>query len=190
MRLSALLPGLCCLALAGCGLQIHPPFVAGADPYQPPGSSETMQRVEGRAPPVEPLRQAPGNVWPGPIQAEPTLETLEQQNLQLPNQPAPPPLPARRGSSVPPPSALPPLPKVPPVPPVAGTPARPPAAPSAQPSKPFPVTGGMAVPSGGTSAYQTVTLPDGTSGIVVPNGNGTSTIIRSNGSVETVPTPK
>ena len=48
----------------------------------------------------------------------------------------------------------------------------------------------MAVPGGGTGAYRTVTLPDGTTGIIVPNGNGTSTIIRPDGSVETVATPK
>lgn len=190
MRRPALLPGLVCLALAGCGLHVHPPFVAGADPHRPGGDSETMQRVEGRAPVVAPLRQAAGNVWPGPVQAEPTLETMEQEQLQLPNQPEPPPLPAERGSSGPPASALPALPAIPPVPHVAGTPAPAPAPAPGRPTPPFPVKGGMAVPSGGTSAYQTVTLPDGTTGIVVPNGNGTSTIIRPNGTVETVPTPK
>jgi hypothetical protein len=46
------------------------------------------------------------------------------------------------------------------------------------------------VTTGGTSAYQTITLPNGMTAIVVPNGNGTSTIIRSDGTVQTVPTPK
>ena len=186
MRRPALLPGLICLALSGCGLQVHPPFTAGADPYRPAGNSETLLRVEGHAPPAQPLRPAPGDVWPGPVPAVPTLESLEQEHLQLPNQPAPPPLPAARGSSVPPAEALPPLPVVPPVPRVAGSPSA-----SARPgTQAFPVRGGMAVPGGGTAAYRTVTLPDGTSGIMVPNGNGTSTIIRPDGTVETVPTPK
>ncbi len=185
MRRPALL-GLLCLVLSGCGLQNHLPFVAGPDPYRPPGNSETMQRVEGQAPMVPELHQAPGDVWPGPVPAEPTLESLEQQQLQLPNQATPPTLPAETGSSTPPGAVLPPLPVVPEVPPVAGVPAAPPSPPNAA----FPVQGGMAVPSGGTSAYGTVTLPGGGTGIVVPNGNGTSTVIRSDGSVETVPTPK
>ena len=171
MRRPALLV-LLCLMLSGCGLENHLPFVAGPDPYRPASDSETMQRVEGRAPSMPVLHEAPGNVWPGPVPAEPTLETLEQQQLQLPNQATPPPLPAETGSSTPP-AALPPLPVIPAPPPVAGEPVAPPRRPSAA----FPVRGGMAVPSGGT-------------GIVVPNGNGTSTIIRSDGSVETVPTPK
>jgi hypothetical protein len=180
MRRPALL-GLLCLALSGCG---HLPFVAGPDPYRPAGESETMQRVEGAAPAVPALRPSPGNVWPGPVRAEPTLETLEQEQLTLPNQPAPPTLPAE-GSSTPPGPALPPLPEIPPVPPVASAPP----APAAPPSAAFPVQGGMAVPTGGTNAYRTVTLPNGGTGIVVPNGNGTSTVIRSDGSVETIPTP-
>ncbi|MBW4092365.1 MAG: hypothetical protein HIU82_14845 [Proteobacteria bacterium] len=184
MRRPALL-GLLCLVLSGCGLQNHLPFVAGPDPYQPAGDSETMQRVEGRVPTVAALHQAPGDVWPGPVQAEPTLESLEQQQLQLPNQATPPALPGAIGSSTPPPD-LQPLPVIPPIPQVAGAPAAPPPAPSAA----FPVRGGMATPTGGTSAYRTVTLPGGGTGIVVPNGNGTSTIIRSDGSVETVATPK
>ena len=181
MRRPLLLPALFCLALAGCGLHAHLPFIAGADPYRPAGTSETMLRVEGRAPPVAPLAEAPGDVWPGPVPAEPTLQTLEQQQLALPNQPAPPSLPGMSGQVVPPASALPRLPAIPPVPRVAGAPGA---------GGPFPVPGGTAVPNGGTGSYRTVVLPDGTTGIVIPNGNGTSTIIRSNGSVETVATPK
>ena len=49
---------------------------------------------------------------------------------------------------------------------------------------------GPAVTGGGTSGYQTITPPGGGSAIVVPNGNGTSTIIHSDGRIETVPTPR
>ena len=192
MRRLALL-GLC-LGLAGCGAAspAHLPFVSGSDPYAPTGASETMARVQGHASTTEPLRPTPGNVWPGPIKAQPTLETLEQQQMELPNQPAPPPLP--RGSSTPP-SALPPVPSVPRVPPVPKTETGIPS-PSRSPSGPpssattIPTREGQAVPSGGTGSYSTVTLPNGTTGVMVPNGNGTSTIIRADGSVETVPTPK
>jgi len=46
------------------------------------------------------------------------------------------------------------------------------------------------VTTGGTQGYQTMTTPGGGSAIVVPNGNGTSTVIKSDGSIETIPTPK
>ena len=49
---------------------------------------------------------------------------------------------------------------------------------------------GPGVTSGGTNSYQTITTPGGGSAIVVPNGNGTSTIIHSDGRIETVPTPR
>jgi hypothetical protein len=49
---------------------------------------------------------------------------------------------------------------------------------------------GPAVSTGGTANYQTLTTPGGGQSIVVPNGNGTSTVIHPNGTVETVPTPK
>ena len=45
------------------------------------------------------------------------------------------------------------------------------------------------VTSGGTQGYQTMTTPRGTA-IVVPNGNGTSTVIHSDGRIETIPTPR
>jgi hypothetical protein len=49
---------------------------------------------------------------------------------------------------------------------------------------------GPAVTNGGTSGYQTLTTPGGGSAIVIPNGNGTSTVIHSDGTIETVPTPR
>jgi hypothetical protein len=53
-----------------------------------------------------------------------------------------------------------------------------------------PLNGGTGVTTGGTQGYQTMTVPGGGSAIVVPNGNGTSTVIKSDGSIETIPTPK
>ena len=50
--------------------------------------------------------------------------------------------------------------------------------------------GGPGVTTGGTSGYQTITLPGGGSAIVVPNGNGTSTVIKPDGTMETIPTPR
>ena len=49
---------------------------------------------------------------------------------------------------------------------------------------------GLGVTTGGTAKYQTIVTPGGGQSIVVPNGNGTSTVIHPDGTVETVPTPK
>ncbi len=178
-----------CLSLSGCGFYAwhEVPFVAGQDPNAPVGASENLRRAQGIEVNVEPLTAEPGNVWPGPIQAEPTLESLEKEGTQLPNEAAPPALPPVQGSSTPPGNVQPP-PPVSPIPPV--TPPAAPAAPSASRAPTYQTPQGPAVPTGGTGAYQTVIMPNGTTAIVVPNGNGTSTIINSNGTVETVPTPK
>ena len=43
---------------------------------------------------------------------------------------------------------------------------------------------GVGVDAGGTSGYRQLTLPNGQPGaIIVPNGNGTSTVIQPNGTV-------
>jgi hypothetical protein len=48
---------------------------------------------------------------------------------------------------------------------------------------------GVAVPSS-SGAIRTYTLPGGRQGVLVPNGNGTSTLIMPDGSVQTIPTPR
>ena len=48
---------------------------------------------------------------------------------------------------------------------------------------------GTATTSGGPG-MQTFTDPNGRTGLMVPNGNGTSTLIAPDGTVTTVPTPK
>ncbi|MGH7154659.1 MAG: hypothetical protein ACREF3_12090, partial [Acetobacteraceae bacterium] len=125
MRRLALL-GLCS-ALSGCGIHTwrQVPFVAGQNPYLPEGNSENMRRVMGLPVSAQPLSPEPGNVWPGPIAAEPTLEQLEQQGGALPNAAPPPAVPPARGSPIPPANPVPvPVPRIPPVPP-AGAPAPP-----------------------------------------------------------------
>ena len=98
------------------------------------------------------------------------------------------PPPASRGSSTPPGSTQPglsslPQPKAPP--PINTTP------PGQNPAgQVYQTPSGPAVTNGGTSGYQTTTTPGGGSAIIVPNGNGTSTIIHSDGKIETVPTPR
>jgi hypothetical protein len=76
------------------------------------------------------------------------------------------------------------------------TPATPDFAPTATPpSQPAPQVRTLQTPQGpattsGGPGVQTYTGPTGTTGLVVPNGNGTSTLIAPDGSVQTVPTPK
>ncbi len=181
-----------CLSLSGCGFTAwHSfPFVAGQDPYMPVGDAENLRRAQGIPVSAPPLTTEPGNIWPGPVQSEPTLENLEQESGPLPNQATPPRMPATRGSSTPPGpvQTIPPVPRIPPVAPPA-IPAVPPVGPPVA-GAPYQTPQGTGVTSGGTSAYKTITMPNGSTAIVVPNGNGTSTVINSNGTVQTVPTPK
>lgn len=187
-----------CLALSGCGFNTwwNPPFTTGVNPNMPASDSENMRRVMGQDVEAPMLTPEPGNVWPGPLPPEPTLQDLQQQagqtaprspdyRVQPPN--VPPPLP-NRGSSTPPGSNQPGLAPLPaPSAPQATNPTPPARNPAGQV---IPTDRGPAVTNGGTSSYQTTTTPGGGSAIVVPNGNGTSTIIHSDGRIETVPTPR
>ncbi|HVZ09131.1 hypothetical protein [Rhodopila sp.] len=195
------------LALGGCGFQTwwNPPFTAGRNPNLPVSDSPNMERVLGKYADVKPITSEPGDIWPGQITNAPTMQELEQTgrteggpempvpgsplsrgsvpNLQMPN-----PVP---GSSSPPGSTAPsrPMPATPP-----------PLTSHAAPSAPLPSTGpagtvlptqgGPSVITGGGPGYQTTVGPGGTQSIVVPNGNGTSTVIHPDGRIETIPTPK
>jgi hypothetical protein len=191
-----------CLALSGCGSGTwsDPPFSTGSNPNLPVSNSENMRRAMGEVVEVQPLTTEPGDVWPGPLAPPPTLADIEKQGLQSqPERPVPgspefqsqaPNLPpaVQRGSSTPPPNnqqGLAPLPT--PAPPQATNPTPPGRNPAGQV---YPTQNGPAVTTGGTRGYQTTTTPGGGSAIIVPNGNGTSTIIHSNGTIETVPTPR
>jgi hypothetical protein len=198
------------LTLAGCGYQTwwNPPFTTGNQPNAPTGESENLMRARGQHVAVAPLMPQPGDVWPGPVPPTPTLRELEQQGgagmgteEPVPGSPlsrgsapadqgaptAPP--QTSRGSSTPPRSSQPglaPLPRQQAV--------RPPPAPSLPPvpapGQVVPTPSGSGVTTGGTQGYQTMTMPGGGTAIVVPNGNGTSTVIKSDGSIQTIPTPR
>jgi hypothetical protein len=180
------------LLLSGCGfgtfLSDTTPFGGAANP--PIGSSENLQRVRTQTTTVTPLQPEAGNVWPGPPPPEPTLADIQRQTNPLPPpilNPAVPP-----GSSTPPNLQQPLLPA-----PVPG--AVPNADRGSAPALSSHAAGGTvqtprgpAAITGGTSKYQTTApLPGAAAGsILVPNGNGTSTLIGPDGSVTTVPTPK
>ncbi len=156
-------------------------------PNRPIGDSPNLLRAEGKDVDQEPLTPEPGNVWPRPAAPEPTLQDLqrEQNQSETPGQ-LPPPRPIPRGSSTPPgaPEAVPAAPASPPAPPPTLPPATSPT------TKFYPTPGGPAVGTDTGNGVRTYTTPTGGSGIVVPNGNGTSTLIGPDGTVTTVPTPR
>ncbi|HUZ63985.1 MAG TPA: hypothetical protein VMU82_09795 [Acetobacteraceae bacterium] len=163
------------ILLSGCdgfGHFLSDTHTFKSNPNLPAGNSTTMERALGQPVPRQPLQSQAGNVWPGSIPAEPTLSDLEKQmNGTNPASPATTggmqgiaPAPSGTGASV---------------------------APTGQNAAPiFNTNQGAAVSAGGTSRFQTVPGVNGQNGgIVIPNGNGTSTLIMPNGNVQTVPTP-
>jgi len=187
--------GLCTLTLSGCAFHEWDrlPYVAGTDPYAPPGDTENMRRALGQPIIVAPLVPDKGNLWPEKLQPTATLADLQRQEnggqlapLQtLPGQPESPAIPAPRGSLGTPPPLHPVVPNVPALPGVGAVPGAP-----AHLGGVVQTPQGPGVTSGGTGAFSTITLPNGMTGIVVPNGNGTSTVILGNGQVQTIPSTK
>jgi hypothetical protein len=193
------------LGLSGCAgfgeFLNHGFSLPGTNPNIPMADSENVRRVLGQELEVRPLETEPGNVWPGPPPPEPTLEDIQQRPAledrrgfpptEVPG--ATPGLPAHRqprprGSSTPPGSVQPGLPELPP-------PTSPPRAPRPVPPPPRPggviqTPEGPGVDTGGTNSYRQLNTPRGPGAIVVPNGNGTSTVINPDGTVQTIPTPR
>ncbi len=188
-----LLLGLC-LAATGCERYAGNPFVGFGgfvsdthnvvrNPNRPVGNSENIQRVTGLNLESEPLLPESGNVWPGPAKPDPTLNDLMRDNPNGQMMPGTE-MMMPRGSSTPPMNVPPPSPGSPNFgPPSANTPQAPP------PSRFLQTPQGPAAISGPPGA-QTYTPPTGLPGLVVPNGNGTSTLVAPDGTVQTVPTPK
>lgn len=170
--------------LAGCtgtGLFFDHTFQwFGNNPNAPAGNSQTFQRIRGEPVTIEPILPDAGNVWPGPQPPDPTLDQLARDQAAATQRGAPPTPPAT-GATVPRPG---------PQGPVA-SPPRGPVASGPQglivqtPSGPSVDVGG-----GGTGrGYRQLQSPTPAgSGILVPNGNGTSTLINPDGSIQTVPT--
>lgn len=175
------------LMLPGCADSGFGTFLSDTQwnghPNTPIGDSENMRRVRAQATAVQPLQPEAGNVWPGPPPEEATLMDIERQNGGLPQ----------------------------------GTPVQPGTVPQGDPGpqqrgRPVPYVAPNGAPSvsNGTGPGSTLQTPNGTStnaggngraqlytspqphagGILVPNGNGTSTLVAPDGTVSTVPTPK
>lgn len=167
LGLTLLLPA--CQTMVGNPLDGAGGFIADThtfhlNPNRPVGNAPNVLRVEGRQVNQAPLTTEPGDVWPGPIAPEPTLQDIERQQNQAVLNGQPTPLP-RRGAAAP-------------------SPAQP-----AVPTPTYPTQQGPAIGTPGANGVQTYTSPTGGTGIVVPNGNGTSTLIGPNG-VTGAPTPR
>lgn len=173
----------------------------GTNRNLPMADSQNVRRALGNPVDVEPLLPEPGNVWPSQEREAPTLQDLQRepspaagggfQPTDVPG--AQPGLPAGRqprpqGSSTPPGSPQPgasalPRPGVQPLP-SQRTPGRDPTGSAVQ------LPSGPGFDTGGTRGYRQLNTPGGAGAIVVPNGNGTSTVISPDGSVQTIPTPR
>ncbi len=210
MRRFALLGPILLMAgpLAGCtGMGVfydHVFSFFGENPNAPAGNSENLLRTRGQLVGISPLQPEPGNVWPGPQAPDPTLSDIERQQNGETSRDFPPttvpnpglpagaqPRPVRPGSSTLPNSTQPGLSldggAAPNVPPLPGS-----SAPGSTRGSVVNTPRGPAVDTGGGNGrYRTLESPvPGNRGILVPNGNGTSTLIGPDGSIQTVPTPK
>ena len=204
MRRTATLGLLTLIVLPGCTgfgeFASHTFTAPGTNPNLPMADSENLRRSLGLSIDVAPLTPEPGNVWPGPQDTEPTLTDLQQgggargfQPTTVPGgEPGLPdhrqPRPTTRGSSTPPGSIQPGLAPAPRAR-VSGPPPSSVGGPGPQ-GQIVQTPQGPAVDAGGTSGYRQLTTPGGGGAIMVPNGNGTSTVIQPNGSVTTIPTPR
>jgi hypothetical protein len=154
----------------------------GGNPNTPAGSSETFARIRGQKVDVPPLLPEPGNVWPTDTGPDRTLQDLEKDQAEAIRRaggatPATGPNPATNRANgadrgLPPPQPAPGMPGDLSVP-TTNT-----------PNGPSLGTAGRGTGRG----YRQLNTPNtGGSGILVPNGNGTSTLIGPDGSVQTVP---
>lgn len=152
----------------------------GANPNLPVASSENYLRSRhGTLENPAPLLTDAGDIWPAPTQGVPTLKDLQKQQAGE--------VGAGADSTGPALAPLPPLPSLPGFEISQQDPGT--AAPPLVYSKNAVPTHNGVMPIQGEQGYK----PSGSAGngnIVVPNGNGTSTVISPSGQVTTIPTPK
>jgi hypothetical protein len=169
------------LALTGCSgsgfwqYERNTFTLPGVNPNLPVDSSENFARSH-HAPLVEPapLQTEAGDVWPGPMQSVPTLKDLQkQQTAEMSG-----------GVGAPVLAPLPSLPGYELSPQQVGRPAPPEVFSGAT----VPTRAGH-VPILGNQSYKSPPGVPDNGNIVVPNGNGTSTVISPTGQVSTIPTP-
>lgn len=153
-----------------------------ANPNRPVPESDNIRRVMGQDVQAEPILSEAGNIWPAMPRVEPTKSALEQ-----------PPAPLSMRGPVGSPSGTSPGTAPLPLTPVPAATSAAPSIPSAAPiaSGTALVTGkGAAIITTGNSGIMTYTLPSGATGRAIDNGNGTMTLIGTDGTVMTAPAPR
>jgi hypothetical protein len=152
----------------------------GANPNIPTGNTENYLRSRhAKLVEPQPMLTEAGDIWPGPSTPVPTLKDLQkQQTADMGTSGA-----ATTGPTLAPLPALPSLPGYE-ISPQEPSPALPP---QSFPGNTIPTHGGR-VAIQGEQGFKGSTAPNGN--IIVPNGNGTSTVISPTGQVTTIPTPK
>ena len=158
------------LVAGGCEYKTwwNPPFTAGYNPNTPVASSINMSRARGEGVAVTPLNTEPGDIWPGPLPPPRSLQDLQRQT----------PMGTPTGGM--------PMRAVP-----GGRPGNPLLAPlPGAPSTAAPKGGYPVLPPAAPGTASTPAAPQVDRRIIVPNGNGTSTVIHPDGRIETIPTPR
>lgn len=171
--------------LGGFGRDV---FSLRSNPNQPVIDSPNARRVMGMADEVEPLETEPGNVWPGPLPPAKTISDLQREQSGAPPidaMPTPRP-PGTRGSSVSPAA----LPATALAPPAANPVPNQPATGATPRGRVLQTSAGPATTVIGSNGVETYTLPNGRSGIVMPNANGSLTLIGPDGTTQTIPAPR
>lgn len=197
--------------LSGCtgfGHFVSDTHTLKKDPNAPTGDSLSMQRANGQPGVAPVIMPEQGQVWPTAIPAMPTLADIQKQ-MDLNGNAAPQlgPVPSGPGqipnlSTLPGMQGVSPMPNTPPggtghAAPSASAPSASAPSASAPPDLTMPKVGttiptpmGAATITGGSANYQTLAPINGQSGaILIPNGNGTSTLVMPNGTISTVNSP-
>jgi len=190
------LPALLPVLLAGCAYVGDPTagfgkfagdvFSLSGNPNRPVIDSRNARRVMGEDVTIEPLQVEPGNVWPGPLPPPRTVADIQREQGRLPPIDAP----VRRGGSLEP-QPLPPFPRPPA--PSAGIRPAPGGTQMAAPavgSRVLQTPAGPATTTVSSNGVETYVLPNGRTGIVMPNANGSLTLIGPDGTTQTIPAPR
>ena len=158
--------------VSGCGFNTwwNPPFTTGTNPNAPVTDSVNISRARGEGVAVRPLVTESGDIWPGPLPPPRSLQDLQRQSAA--SQPSA----NQTGAQKPTPGSPLNLNRSP----------NPLTAPLPGGTAPARSGGGAGTPGGGPGG---AAAPPVDRRIIVPNGNGTSTVIHPDGRIETIPTP-
>lgn len=147
---------------------------------RPEANTPNTKRASGVAVATDPLLPEAGHVWPGPLPPTKTLADLQKDTSGLEPDTTP-----MNGSSTPPPTMSPNVPALK----ITPAPLSQPVPPKPQ-SRVYQTPTGPAISTVGGNGLETFTASNGMTGTVINNGNGTATLVRSDGVSTVVPMPR